>query len=621
MLAQIALMAFAMCLGFAFAGRTLAMIFRPYDDEGYMLLSLVHYFREGGLYTKTYSQYGPFYFWAQALCFRLLRLPVTHDAGRLVTLIYWMLSGFLGGQFVYRLTNNTMLASVGLLACIVQGAVLANEPGHPQQVVLLLLMAAVWFACWRGPRTRNLYLFFLGATVAAMLFTKINVGVFLIAALVHSLSCLLRPGLIRTAVTASMVFYAVVVPPVLMHADLLGWAANYCMVAMICGGTTFLCGAWLRPDNPMPARGILPALLGIGATASVIIGGTLAQGVSLGVLLRGVVLDPLKHPRVFFLPMLIGRVQLAFIILAAGGVFAACFLAYRRTGQRWTGALQCLTGLVVLFLLFFGHHLHAPPTPHIALLMPFLPVGIISSLNRSRSVTYLFPRLFLTDLAATQFLQPYPVSGSQAAIAAAPIVLWTFMCIFDGFDDLQAILGNIVSPFEPVSKELLLTVLTVIAFSVGFVRLVYSDFWSPYPYPNSTLIGSSSLHLPQDQEERYLFLADSIRRNCNMLFTVPGMGSFNFWSGVPTPNGSNLTGWINAFDTQRQEEILNLLIADSNACVLYNPDLVQSWRSSPEQLARSRLGAYILLHMVKVVDRDGYEIRVQPENESWSVHP
>ena len=36
--------------------------FQPYDDEGYILLSLREYARGGVLYDEVYSQYGPAYF-------------------------------------------------------------------------------------------------------------------------------------------------------------------------------------------------------------------------------------------------------------------------------------------------------------------------------------------------------------------------------------------------------------------------------------------------------------------------------------------------------------------------------------------------------------------------------
>ena len=83
-----------------FAKQCLATNFQPYDDEGYFLISLDHYLHNGRLYDQTYSQYGPFYFYIQAAFFRLLQLPVSHDSGRLVTLICWLLSTGAAGYFI-----------------------------------------------------------------------------------------------------------------------------------------------------------------------------------------------------------------------------------------------------------------------------------------------------------------------------------------------------------------------------------------------------------------------------------------------------------------------------------------------------------------------------------------
>jgi hypothetical protein len=88
-----AILAFgAVVWGLLFARYVLATLFHSYDDEGYWLLALARYFRPGPLDAGTYSHYGPFYYYVQQACFRLLGLPVTHDAGRLVTLLYWMAS-------------------------------------------------------------------------------------------------------------------------------------------------------------------------------------------------------------------------------------------------------------------------------------------------------------------------------------------------------------------------------------------------------------------------------------------------------------------------------------------------------------------------------------------------
>jgi hypothetical protein len=134
--------------------------------------------------------------------------------------------------------------------------------------------------------------------------------------------------------------------------------------------------------------------------------------------------------------------------------------------------------------------------------------------------------------------------------------------------------------------------------------------------PRSTLEGSSLLHLAPDQERDYSFLSRSIAANCSVLFTMPGMGSFNFWSGVPTPDGSNLTAWMRGLDQQRQQQILDRLKSTPDACVVYNPVLVEFWQTSQDELMILPLAQYILFAMPKAAVRGDYEIRVHPKRES-----
>lgn len=159
----------AFLLAFLFARNELATIFRYYDDEGYMLQSFAHYFAGGHLYTEVFSEYDPFNFIAERALFQLLHLPVNHDAGRLVTLIWWLLSAVLAGVFTYRLPRNTHLASAAGLATMALGRALANEPGHPNQLVLPLLM----LACCASVTRRRMSLLLLGLFGAALFFTKI----------------------------------------------------------------------------------------------------------------------------------------------------------------------------------------------------------------------------------------------------------------------------------------------------------------------------------------------------------------------------------------------------------------------------------------------------------------
>ena len=105
--------------------------FGYWDDEGYMLVSLAHYVHGGHLYTETFSQYGPFYFYAQGIFFQLLHLPVTHDMGRLLTLVYWLAASVLAAVFIFRTFKSIYLACAAGLCTMLAGLVLTNEPDHP----------------------------------------------------------------------------------------------------------------------------------------------------------------------------------------------------------------------------------------------------------------------------------------------------------------------------------------------------------------------------------------------------------------------------------------------------------------------------------------------------------
>ncbi|TMA76925.1 MAG: hypothetical protein E6J72_16525, partial [Deltaproteobacteria bacterium] len=62
-------------------------IFIPWDDEGYMLVSLRAYTAGGVLYRDVFTQYGPFYYELVGNVLRTIGHPVTMDDGRLFTLV------------------------------------------------------------------------------------------------------------------------------------------------------------------------------------------------------------------------------------------------------------------------------------------------------------------------------------------------------------------------------------------------------------------------------------------------------------------------------------------------------------------------------------------------------
>ena len=61
--------------------------------------------------------------------------------------------------------------------------------------------------------------------------------------------------------------------------------------------------------------------------------------------------------------------------------------------------------------------------------------------------------------------------------------------------------------------------------------------------------------------------------HAEVLFSEPGMFSFNLWSGVPTPTGSNVTHWFSLLDQSRQQEIIRRLTESPRAAVIMESGL------------------------------------------------
>jgi hypothetical protein len=600
LIAELGLFISIFFLGVWFARHTLGTTFRVWDDEGYMLLSLRSYLQGHPLYSETYTQYGPFQFLAQAFSFWILHLPVTHDSGRLVTLVDWMLSAAIGAAFVYGISRNLLLAATATECCVVLAHVLANEPGHPQQIVLPLFMLSAALTAWVGSKSGNLVLFLLGAIGSALLLTKINLGIFYFVALAHTCVVLLPRSGIRTACLGILFAGATVLPYALMHANLTG-VRGYCVAAALCVIATFGCGSLVESKSQLPWRGVVWAGIGSVMTAVVITIITLSQGVSGKSMLAGVLFEPIRHPHVFLIPLHFSKVAVARTVLAVGCTSMLAWLAIRGRPDAyrdWTGILQCIAGFIAVILIV---------TSHLTWAIPFLPMTLASTTRTGRRWQELLPRLFLADLAAMQFLGAYPVAGSQVAIAASPLLLCAFICIADGSEG-PALKFRRLNEF---GKYLILRSMTaaLILFVAGTAWLN----WFRPAYSGSSLIGAASLHLAPDIEARYQFLANNVRNNCDVLFTMPGMGSFNFWSGAPSPDASNATAWIQLLGSGQQHRILQILQNHSHACVIYNRDLVRFWQTPQASIVASPLSAYILNNMPTVIERDGYEIRVHPQ--------
>src|ERR687892_677774 len=106
-------------------------LFQPYDDEGYLLISLQGHLEGHALYEEGFSQYGPFYYLFNGALFRLLGLEVTHDSGRMLTLGLWILATFVGGVAIGVPPRGLLAAFRGQLRLAGALPRFVTEPMHP----------------------------------------------------------------------------------------------------------------------------------------------------------------------------------------------------------------------------------------------------------------------------------------------------------------------------------------------------------------------------------------------------------------------------------------------------------------------------------------------------------
>ena len=535
--------------------------FAPYDDEGYILISLRSYLRGGRLYDEVYSQYGPFFY--QALRLLFARMPADHDHAGLLTVVFWVAASLLCGLATYALSGRLFVAvAAQVLAC--QGLLrLCNEPLHPLGILALLLSIAVCLPLLlrRWPRA---LLFSLGALCAAVVLIKINVGAFLgismVFALLLSLPARGLPRLLRLLPAALLV----VVPFALMlpHFDW-PWVRPYALHVAIAGLALGIVTARLQLTELLP-RTLPWFAAGFAAALCLVVGGALLQGSSPRALVDAVVLLPLRMPAVYVVPAGFAPLQLAL----DGVALAAAVICVRWTGkgELVPGATRVAAGLILCC------------TP--GLLFPWVPRDLFSlplafavavpppSIEPARR--HLVARCMLAAVAVLQSLHAYPVAGSQLGVATFLLLPIGGICIADGLHQLSR---AVRLPRLPVAAGA--AFLAWIAVWFVTTGEPYRDrYRSQKPLP---LAGARWLHLDEEQLGTYVWLSEQLRRRCSSFVTLPGLNSLYLFSGMDPPTGFNTTSWMFLLGPETQAKIVEALAHEQAPCAVRNQKILKDW--------------------------------------------
>lgn len=578
--------------------------FMIHDDEGYVLLGLKNFAEHGRLYDGVFTQYGPVPFLYYDALHRLLDWPITNLFGRTLTLAHWIVTSFAAGLIAWRLSGRYWTALFTLVAVFGLLWQMTWEPPHPGGLIALIAavsLAGAVEAVWRG-RT-GLAALVLGLAGAALLLTKINVGLLWICSVGAFLLLQTETPLLRGRGAWLAVAGLALLPFILMR-PLLGetWVLNLAVMFALAGGAVCALVA-AATTAPLRPRDWLAWCAGLAGLSTLVVAAIVANGTSLGGLLRGVLLDPLRHPANFHLGFV--WPALAWGALGAAGLFTSLWCLRPALRPSLTDGVAGLR-LVVLggfvwqaqtWLTIYGVRgmvcFALPLTP-----LFLLPMGGAPARDRLGPV-----RALVALVGLGQVLHTFPVAGTQMAWATFLLLPLFISGVADAASHCASRLQR--PWFAPVAAAIALAAAgwqTNLLLRQGWERWTGSD---PLDLP-----GAESVRPPENVRYALRILAANASLHADMLFSRPGMFSFNLWTGVPTPTMRNATHWFWLLNHADQQAIIARLQAEPRTAIISSRPLIDFLRDELGITITGPLNDFIRGHYHPLFSVSGYEFLV-----------
>jgi hypothetical protein len=543
-------------------------------DEGYLMITVQSFLGGHGLYDTVFTQYGPFYYAYEWLLHTVLRVPLTHDATRLACVFHWMVAAALLGLAVRRATKSSLAGAVMFMAAVVHLARIADEPGHPQEVVVLLLALAV--LALSGGAGKSGRFFALGMVGAALAFTKINVGIFFVVGLFLALWCESPVRLNRGPICWLIIAVSACLPVLLMRRHLgLEWCRNYCLVAVVGIVAVLIVSRRNAVQREVEWRAFAQAGLGLLMGSLVCLAVAFCTGSSLQGVVDGLLLTPMKMSGVALLPLPVPSGALVNAAISLLLALAAKWWLQKEAGQRW------LIGLKGVFGILGGLWLAGSASAELVWLLPWVWLVVIEPAPEGEEVgRRCLWRTFLCVGAVWQALQAYPIAGTQMTTATLLLVVACVVCLADAVESLDARdwLTRRFLSFTPGRVAL------VQAFTALFLLAVFINGWCKLPEVRRQydsliplgLPGSRLVRMDAETVGMYRALSEYLDTHCDTFVTYPGINSLYLWTGQLPPTHINSTGWGQLSHAQ-QNTILGSLKKSSRPLLVVVEAAVRSW--------------------------------------------
>lgn len=543
--------------------------FMFYDDEGYVLISLRNYAEHGQLYREVYTQYGPFPFVLYHLL-HLAGLPFTHVAGRLVTLLAWTGAAVGCGAVVWAVTRSLLTTLAVLAGAFLYLWVMVSEPTHPGGLIALLAAVAAVGGYRLLARGRHeAWAVVIGAVAAALVLTKINVGGFVVLSALAWIALHHAAPAVRRWAPLAVAAGGILLPLVLMRPMLsLAWVQAYGLIFALAAVTAAAATA-RGATAAASGRTLGWALAGGTALTIAVIGTVLLRDTTLGDIVTGVILNPLRHPAAFNLRY-VWPAGAAGWALGSTLLLGIAFVVARRAPSAVATGIAALrlavaAGLVLALLAFPAA---SPDRMVFGFGAPCLWLYLwpLPGAHAAHRPAY----AWMAWLWLGQFLHAFPVAGSQIAwgtFLALPLVaIGAHEAVTWLFKQHRSPSALIPRPLFVAAQGLLAALALGLGWrfaSLGQRYLEGSDLGLP---------GAEIMRLPSESSALFRLLAANAAAHGDVLFSEPGMYSLNLWSGRPTPTLANTTHWFSLLNADQQHAIIRVLAAHPDACLIRQRD-------------------------------------------------
>jgi hypothetical protein len=425
----------------------------------------------------------------------------------------------------------------------------------------------------------------VGALLASLVLTKVNVGGYAVLAVVFAAALAWEPLRSRRWLRLAAIAVLLLLPFLIMYPDLREeWVRELAVLELFALAAIAIAAHTARPlareSDQSLRRWLLAAVAGAIAAGAAVLGILLLTGTTPAEGFDGIVTQGLKLRGAFMIALTSPRAAVAGGILA---VACAGLVIWLQGGRPRTsiypGALRVAAGLTIWFTVWAPLSLNPTGNP-IVLPMALAWVAACAPAGSEEAPFARFARIFLPLFAVSQTLEVYPVAGSQIRISSVAFVAVGAICISDGTRQLRAwgAANGWEGPRLQALSSAAFAAVALLAF-YSVISSAKSDLVAYRERPALPYAGADLLHLAPSEGQELVQLVDLLHENhCTTFIGFPNVDSLYLFSGIEPPKPNSPGAWPILLPLDQQQRVVDQMKASPRPCAIRNDGLADtSW--------------------------------------------